>query len=77
LCPDQAQLFLGQRRKAIALFIVFALLLVGFWPVRLLRFYPGFIALFFSMGRPLYLCSLQCTISTEFFLMFDDLLGGG
>jgi TM2 domain-containing membrane protein YozV len=40
------QLFLGQRRKGSILLILFSALLFGFWPVRLLRFYPGLITYF-------------------------------
>ena len=44
--PGMGQSFLGERRKAWILFIVLALLLFAFWPMRLLRFYSGFILLF-------------------------------
>ena len=40
------QFFLGQRRKGSILLILFSALICGFWPVRLLRFYPGLITLF-------------------------------
>jgi hypothetical protein len=40
------QLFLGQRRKGSILLILFSALIFAFWPVRLLRFYPGLITLF-------------------------------
>src|ERR1700716_2676578 len=40
------QLFLGQRRTSSILLILFSALIFGFWPVRLLRFYPGLITLF-------------------------------
>jgi hypothetical protein len=40
------QLFPGQRRKGSILLILFSALLFGFWPVRLLRFYPGLITPF-------------------------------
>jgi hypothetical protein len=40
------QLSLGQRRKGSILLILFSALIFGFWPVRLLRFYPGLITLF-------------------------------
>jgi signal peptidase S26 family len=40
------QLFLGQRRRGSILLIPFSALIFGFWPVRLLRFYPGLITLF-------------------------------
>ena len=39
------QLFLG-RRKGSILLILFSALMFGFWPVHLLRFYPGLITLF-------------------------------
>jgi len=48
------QLSLGQRRKGSILLILFSALLFGFWPVRLLRFYPGLITLF-SASISLYI----------------------
>jgi len=46
IVPGGGQFFLGQKRKDIVLLSGFVLLLVGFWPMRLLRFYAGFLALF-------------------------------
>ncbi|MFZ0772642.1 MAG: signal peptidase I [Candidatus Sulfotelmatobacter sp.] len=46
LVPGAGQLFLGQRRKAVNLLLIFAALLVGFWPLRFLRFYTGFLLLY-------------------------------
>jgi signal peptidase I len=48
LVPGTGQLFLGQRRKGITLLILFAVLLFGFWPLRLLRSYAGFVGLYCS-----------------------------
>jgi len=52
--PGTGQLFLGERRKAGVLLIMFAAVLVAFWPLRLLRFYAGFVALF-SAWTTLYI----------------------
>jgi signal peptidase I len=46
ILPGTGQFFLGQRRKGAILLLIFAAVLIGFWPLRLLRFYPGFIILF-------------------------------
>ncbi|HEY4903359.1 MAG TPA: signal peptidase I [Candidatus Sulfotelmatobacter sp.] len=46
--PGLGQLFIGQRRKAVILFVLLTVLLIGFWPLRLLRFYWGFDALYFA-----------------------------
>jgi len=61
IVPGAGQLFLGQRRKATLLLIVFAVLIAGFWPLRLLRFYAGFIALYsLWIGLSSYaVCSAQ------------------
>jgi hypothetical protein len=59
--PGAGQLFLRHRRKAIVLLIMFAVLLVGFWPLRVLRLYVGFVALY-STWIALYIyavCSAQ------------------
>ncbi len=45
IVPGAGQLFLGQRRKGVILLLIFAALLVGFWPLRLLRFYAGLVLL--------------------------------
>jgi signal peptidase I len=39
------QLFLGKRRKAIPLIVVFVMASAGFWPLRLPRSYPGLLLL--------------------------------
>ena len=44
--PGAGHLWLGRRRKAFLLFALFLTLLLGFWPLRLLRFYAGFLALY-------------------------------
>ncbi len=46
LVPGFGQLFLNQRRKASVVLLLFIALLVAFWPLRLLRFYAGFLILF-------------------------------
>jgi signal peptidase I len=46
IAPGAGQLFLGQRRKGTALLLALIAVLIGFWPLRLLRFYPGFLLLF-------------------------------
>jgi signal peptidase I len=61
IVPGTGHLFLGQRRKAITSLLVFAVLLIGFWPLRLLRFYAGFVLLYCSWIA-LYIyaaCSVQ------------------
>jgi len=45
ILPGAGQLFLGQRRKAVNLLLILAALLAGFWPLRFLRFYEGFVLL--------------------------------
>jgi len=44
--PGAGHLFLGQRRKAIILLLILTSILIGFWPLRLLRFYAGFVLLY-------------------------------
>lgn len=46
IVPGAGQLFLGQRRKGTVLLLVFAAVLLGFWPLRLLRSYAGLIFVF-------------------------------
>jgi signal peptidase I len=61
IVPGTGQLFIGQRRKALVLLVLFSALLIGFWPLRLLRFYWGLVALF-SAWIVLYLyacCSVH------------------
>jgi len=45
IVPGAGQLFLGQRRKGTILLLILAAVLIGFWPLRLLRFYSGLILL--------------------------------
>jgi signal peptidase I len=61
IVPGAGQFFIGQRRKAMALAVVLVALLVGFWPLRLLRFYWGFVALYSAwIGLYFYAsCSAQ------------------
>jgi signal peptidase I len=54
IVPGAGQLFLGQRRKGVILLLIFAALLVGFWPLRLLHWYLGF-ALLYSSWIGVYL----------------------
>jgi signal peptidase I len=42
IVPGAGQLWIGQRRKAIVLLLIFAALLMGFWPLRFLSSYVGF-----------------------------------
>jgi hypothetical protein len=59
------QIFLGQRRKGNILLILFSALLFGFWPVRLLRFYPGLIT-HFSAWISLYIYAVCSSPGTTF-----------
>ena len=45
-CPGAGHLILGQIPKGMMLSGIFVALLCGFWPLRLLRFYVGFVILF-------------------------------
>lgn len=44
--PGSGHLLLGLRRKGFLLFVCLILLLACFWPLRLLRFFAGFIVLY-------------------------------
>lgn len=44
--PGVGHFLLGQRRKGVAFLVPFLVLLSAFWPLRLLRYYEGFVALF-------------------------------
>ncbi len=46
--PGAGHLLLGKSRKGLVLLALFVILLACFWPLRLLRFYAGFLGLFFS-----------------------------
>jgi TM2 domain-containing membrane protein YozV len=46
IVPGAGQFFLGQWRKSITLLLIFAAILIGFWPLRFLRFYAGFVLLY-------------------------------
>jgi len=46
--PGIAHLAVGQRRKGTLLLIFFAVPLLGFWPLRVLQYYAGFVGLFCS-----------------------------
>jgi hypothetical protein len=48
IVPGTGHLLAGQRRRGLILVIVFAALLLCFWPLRLLRFYWGFLLLYSS-----------------------------
>jgi signal peptidase I len=45
IVPGTGQFFLGQRRNGTVLLVIFVALLIGFWPLRLARFYLGFLLL--------------------------------
>src|ERR1700722_6356884 len=45
IVPGAGQLFLGQWRRAITLLLIFATLLICFWPLRFPRFYVAFVLL--------------------------------
>ena len=57
LIPGSGHFVLGQRRKAIFLLGAFTLLLICFWPLRLLQSYAGFCGLY-SAWIALYIYSL-------------------
>jgi signal peptidase I len=46
IVPGAGQFFLGQRRKGTVLLLILAAVLIGFWPLRFLRFYAGFVLLY-------------------------------
>lgn len=48
LVPGTGHLLLGLRRKGWILLALFAVLLLGFWPIRLLSSYAGFVFLYAS-----------------------------
>jgi TM2 domain-containing membrane protein YozV len=48
ILPGAGQLLLGQRRKGATLLILLAIVLTGFWPLRLLRSYAGLMLLFWG-----------------------------
>ena len=61
IVPGSGHLFLRQRGKAIPLLLIFSALLIGFWPLRFLHFYAGFVLLY-SGWIALYIyaaCSAQ------------------
>lgn len=64
LIPGSGQIILGHYRKASILLGVFVVLLLCFWPIRLLRSYPGFLSLF---------C---CWIALYLYASCDTHLGG-
>jgi signal peptidase I len=64
LIPGSGQMILGHYRKAAILLGVFAVLLLCFWPIRLLRSYPGFLSLY---------C---CWIALYLYASWDTHLGG-
>ena len=49
LFPGSGHLLLGQRHKAAVLLALLCILILGFWPLRLLRFYWGFVVLYASL----------------------------
>lgn len=61
IVPGTGHLLLGQLPKGFCLITSFAMLLVCFWPLRLLKFYGGFLALY-GAWIALYMyaaCSVQ------------------
>lgn len=55
IAPGAGQILLGQRRNGLILLSLFAIVCLGFWPLRLLLFYPGLILCgWLSLGLPLY-----------------------
>jgi len=55
IVPGTGQIFLGQRRKGQVLLGIFVIFLLGFWPLRLLRFYFGLaLLLWISLFVTLY-----------------------
>jgi signal peptidase I len=48
LVPGVGQFLSGQRRKGAILLVLLAVLLFCFWPLRLLRFYGGLLAVFWG-----------------------------
>lgn len=48
LVPGTGQIFLKQRRRGVTDLALFAGLLLCFWPLRVLRFYAGFLGLYGS-----------------------------
>ena len=66
-CPGIGDMLLGRIAKGMLLTALFAALLSCFWPLRLLRYYTGFLVLFGSwFALTLYACcSVQCTADTR------------
>jgi signal peptidase I len=60
IAPGSGQLLLGERRKGQILLAIFVIFCMGFWPLRLLRFYPGLLLL----GWTSLVLSLYATIAT-------------
>jgi signal peptidase I len=55
IVPGTGQIFLGQRRKGQVLLGIFVIFCLGFWPLRLLRFYLGLaLLLWISLLMTLY-----------------------
>jgi len=55
IIPGTGQILLGQRRKGQVLLGLFVVFYLGFWPLRLPRYYPGLlILLWMSLGLTLY-----------------------
>jgi signal peptidase I len=68
ILPGTGQIFLGQRRKGQILAGIFVLFCVGFWPLRLLRFYPGLALL-------LWMSLLLTSYSTNIALLATRTIG--
>jgi signal peptidase I len=55
IAPGAGQILLGQPSKGLALLVIFFMVCLGFWPLRLLRSYPGLLLLMWvSLGLVLY-----------------------
>jgi len=57
LVPGAGQFFLGHRRKAIVLFLILVAICLGFWPLRLPRFFLGLVLLALA-GLGLSFCAI-------------------
>ena len=49
IIPGSGQLLLRRQRTGFVLLTLMVIIIVGFWPLRLLRFYAGFLGLFGSL----------------------------
>lgn len=61
ILPGTGQMVLGEWPKAMVLVALFAALIVGFWPLRMMRYYVGYIPLILS-ALSLYFYSTCSTL---------------